>query len=112
MKIVSHQAVAVQDAYFSRDTAAALADLPAVAVPSEAAEVATGTAGPVSSCAIVALDVASDGISGHSRGLAGKRAGGVKTRKNPGKTSVFRGVKVSEADGTRTRNHRIDSPVL
>ena len=35
----------------------------------------------------------------------------VGPRKNPAKQAVSRGL-LSDADGTRTRNHRIDSPVL
>jgi len=36
---------------------------------------------------------------------------GEKHEKTP-ENAVFSGVFVSDADGARTRNHRIDSPVL
>jgi integrase len=96
----------------------ALPALPTMTGPaSEAAELrATGTDGradpkslraqgraqkTVLSCPVVSL-------SGHER----DRGPASETIKKPGKKPGFAGEKRSEDDGTRTRNHRIDSPVL
>ncbi len=52
----------------------------------------------------------SDGESGTESGMAPEASDNSDTKNN--KTPAFAGARVSEADGTRTRNHRIDSPVL
>jgi integrase len=103
------------------DLTSALDVLPALPTMSgpatEAAELrATGTDGPIRpeslraqgraqesgfSCPVVSL-------SGHES----EQAPASETIKKPGRKPGFAGENRSEGDGTRTRNHRIDSPVL
>ncbi len=95
------------------DLSAALDVLPDLSAPTRQLTVATGTEG-----ATIRL---SPGLSpGNEFRRSSVESGGVETQnsaqtKTPDNSGDFansQGVSASERDGTRTRNHRIDSPVL
>ena len=93
-----------------RDMNAALAKLPELPGGQGEAARATGTDDFVSP--LFRQNASKTGIGGRQEFPIADAGGAAKAAKNPVKSAAFTGFTASEADGARTRNHRIDSPVL
>ena len=95
-----------------KDTAADVERLPAIPTGRRSeTNQATGTDGRVLSKCLAKSEVLKGVNSSDQPETLKIRSEDQETKKRP-ENKAFPSVSVSDADGTRTRNHRIDSPVL